>query len=141
MSVESRVESLTSRRLRSGANHERGLGFFGLLFWLAFLGGIYAGVSYLPVLSDDYTLKQVARGVCNDFLARNATTNEHVVDLFHRRVAGEKLDWLKPQVEPELDEQGWMYAKLTVSYTRTWKLLWTKKTFARPMKWTMKSER
>lgn len=124
------------------SNHRaRGVGIIGTLFWLAFAAAVYVGVSYMPVLTDDYTLKQVARGVCNDFLARNAVTHEALLDLFNRRVAGEKLAFLKPQAQFELDETGWTYAKVEVKYTRTWKLLWTKKTFVRPMKWTMKSER
>jgi hypothetical protein len=122
-------------------SRQRGIGFIGLVFWLGLIGGAYVGISYFPVFTDDYRLKNVARGACNDYLARSVITAGQLEEIFIRKVERESLAELKPQVHAEVDERDFTWAQINVTYTRPWNLLLTKKTYTKAIKWTVRSQR
>ncbi len=133
-------ELQTSRDVRM--RRQRGLTFVGTLFTLATLVGAYFGMSYLPIFKDDYLIKQLARGACNDFLGRNVTDAAGVEEMFSRAIAREPdYQNLKFQTAAVVDEEEWKFARMTVTYKRTWKLLFTKKSYVRSFKWTVTAER
>lgn len=121
---------------------QRGLTFLGTLFLIAALVGGYFGASFLPLFKDDYLIKQLARGACNDFLGRHVTDAAGVEEMFSRAIAKEP-DYkdLKFQTSVVVDEEEWKFARITVTYKRTWKLLFTKKSYVRSFKWTVTAER
>ncbi|MCC6807658.1 MAG: hypothetical protein IT381_09560 [Deltaproteobacteria bacterium] len=127
--------------MSTSRSRERGLSFIGILMLAAAAGGAYVGLSYFPVFRDDYAIKQIARGSCNDFLAMNVRDGQQLEELFFRRLEQEKLAHLKVKAALNVEEADHRFAAITVTYTRTWNLLFTKKTYSKPIKWTMRTER